>query len=309
MLRQARAPADILERSYRLQTTGDPLPSVVIAAHNEEAVLGACLHALLEQGVGPGEIVVVANGCTDATAAVARRHGVVVVDRPEPGKAGALNAGDRVAQGFPRVYLDADIVVPDSGVAAVAAALGDGVLAAVPARVLGTARSSWPVRAYFAVNQRLPVFRDGLFGRGMIVLSAQGRARFEQFPELVADDLFLDAQFASSEKREQPGVVVEVAAPRTTRDLVRRLIRVRRGNSQLREAAAAGEITAHVRPSDRWAWLRDVVAPHPGLWLAAVPYVAITAAAALGARRSARSHDWGRDESTRVAAPTQQERP
>lgn len=278
------------------------MPSVVIAAHNEESVLGACLDALLAQPVDPGEVVVVANGCTDATAEVARQRGVVVIDRPEPGKAGALNAGDRAARGFPRIYLDADILVPPGGVAGVLGALDGGTLAAVPARTLGTDGSTWPVRAYFAVNERLPVFRDGLFGRGMIALSAEGRARFDAFPELVADDLFLDAQFASAHKREQPDVVVTVAAPRTTRDLVRRLIRVRRGNAQLRAAAAAGTVQAHVRPSDRWAWLREVVAPHPRLWPAAVPYVTITAAAALGARRFARSTDWGRDDSTRVAA-------
>ncbi len=283
------------------------MPSVVIAAHNEETVLGGCLDALLAQGVPAGAVVVVANGCTDATVDVAQQRGVGVIDRPEPGKAAALNAGDRAAQGFPRIYLDADIIVPPRGVAGVLSALDDGVLAAVPGRALDVEASTWPVKAYFSINERLPVFRDGLFGRGMIALSAAGRARFDTFPALVADDLFLDAQFASAEKHEQADVLVTVAAPRTTRDLVRRLVRVRRGNGQLRAAAAAGEVQAQVRPSDRWAWLREVVAPHPRLWFAAVPYVAITAAAAFGARRSARSQDWGRDDSTRITAPPARE--
>ena len=56
------------------------------------------------------------------------------------------------------------------------------------------------MRQYFAISSRLPVYRDGLFGRGMIAVSEQGRARFDQFPDLVADDLFLDSQFATAEK-------------------------------------------------------------------------------------------------------------
>jgi glycosyltransferase involved in cell wall biosynthesis len=275
------------------------MPSVVIAAHNEEAVLGDCLASLMRAGLAGDDIVVVANGCSDRTADVAREHGVLVVDRPEPGKAAALNAADAVASGFPRVYLDADIVVPPDAFRAVMAAFDSGVLAAVPRRRLDVAGRPWPVRAYFAINDRLPVFRDGLFGRGMIALSAEGRSRFTTFPELVADDLFLDSQFSSAEKREVDGAVVVVATPFTTRDLVRRLVRVRRGNGQLRSVAADGGVDATVRPSDRWAWLR-VVAPHPALWLAGVPYVAITVFAALAARRAPGADAWGRDETTRT---------
>ena len=48
--------------------------SVVIPASNEAGRIGACLHALLAQeGVAePVEVIVVANGCRDDTAAVAR---------------------------------------------------------------------------------------------------------------------------------------------------------------------------------------------------------------------------------------------
>jgi hypothetical protein len=64
-----------------------------------------------------------------------------------------------------------------------------------------------------------------------------------------------------------------------TSDLLARLVRVRRGNAQLRAAAASGEVAITVRPSDRWAWLRDVVVQNPWLAPAAVPYVVITAIA------------------------------
>jgi glycosyltransferase involved in cell wall biosynthesis len=283
------------------------MTSVVIAAHNEETVIGACLDALLQQVALSDslEIVVSANACTDATVEIARAQQVTVVDRPQPGKAAALNAGELVAHGFPRIYLDADIVAPVNAIADLTSALDrtPGTLAAVPRRRLNTVGRPWLVRAYFSINERLPAFTDGLFGRGMIALSAEGRARFETFPEMVADDLFLDSLFLADEKVTVPGVEVVVEAPFTVGDLMRRLVRVRRGNSQMRDAARSGEIDLSVRRSDKHAWLR-VVGREPRLFLAAVPYVAITVIAARRARQTASSLDWGRDETTRVRPAT-----
>lgn len=280
--------------------------SVVIAAHNEEYVIDATLAALLAQAdEQPMEIVVSANGCTDATASVAGRPGVTVIDRAEPGKAGALNAADQIATGFPRIYLDADIVVPDGGIAAIVDLLDsdEQILAVAPRRKMNTVKRPWPVRGYFAINERLPVFRNSLFGRGMIAVSERGRARFDAFPTLIADDLFLDGQFDDSEKRQAGMVEVVVEAPYSTSDLVRRLVRVRRGAAQIRGLAATGEIAARIRPVDRWAWLRDVVWREPRLLGAAVPYLAITVLAAVLARRPAKAgQEWGRDESTRGPA-------
>lgn len=281
-----------------------PLPSFVIAAHDEEKVIGACLTALIAQGVPPTRIVVVPNGCSDRTADVASGYGVVVVDRPEPGKAGALNAGDDVAPAGPRVYLDADIVAPPGAVAALTARLGaaPAVHAVVPGRRLETAGRPLAVRAYSAISERLPAFRTGLFGRGMIMLSEEGRARFDAFPAMVADDLFLDSQFAPTEKASVEAVVVSVEAPFTTRELLNRLVRVRRGNAQMRAAAAAGEIDLDVRPADRWAWLK-VALRRPWLLPAAAGYLAITVTAARRARRSASTAiGWGRDSGSRERA-------
>lgn len=278
------------------------MTSVIIAAHNEEGVIRACLDALsLQTGIdGPLDVVVSANACTDATVDIARASGATVVDRPLSGKAAALNAGEHVAHGFPRIYLDADIVVPPNAIAELVAVLArpGGVLAAVPRRRLNTRGRPWLVRAYSSINERLPAFTDGLFGRGMIALSSEGRARFELFPEMVADDLFLDSLFSVDEKVTVPTVEVVVEAPFTTGDLMRRLVRVRRGNIQMREAARSGEVELSVRTSDKRAWLR-VVAREPRLIVAAIPYVAITLVASRRARRTASTVEWGRDESTR----------
>jgi glycosyltransferase involved in cell wall biosynthesis len=278
------------------------MTSIVIAAHNEAAVIGRCLDALLADAApGEFEVTVVANGCTDDTAAAARRPGVRVLDLEVAGKANALNEGDAVAAGFPRIYLDADIVLTTAAVRSLTAVLDDGALAATVGRQLDLTGRPLLVRSYFAVHGRLPVFRDGLFRRGVVALSEAGRGRFDRFPELVADDLFLDSQFTPAEKRHVPSFSARVATPRRTPDLVRRLVRVRGGNAAMRTASANGEIKAPVRSAARLSWLRDVVLPKPWLAPAAVGYVGITVWAALAARRAGDGGAaWGRDESSRT---------
>ena len=284
------------------------MTSIVIAAHNEAAVIGRCLDTLLA-GTEPGEfdVIVVANGCTDATAQVAAaRPGVSVLDLPEPGKVPALNAGDVLAEGFPRIYLDADILISADGARALRDALcavsdpaAVPLLAVTARRELDLSHSPLLVRAYYAINSRLPTFQNALFGRGVVALSAEGRARFGRFPDVVADDLFLDCLFSAAEKREVESVSSRVAAPRRTAALVRRLVRVRRGNAGLRaQAAAAG---ARVRGAARTSWLRDVALRDPVLLPAAACYAGITLLAAGLARLPAQpAGAWGLDSSSRV---------
>jgi glycosyltransferase involved in cell wall biosynthesis len=277
--------------------------TIIIAAHNEESVLGGCLEALDRgRARAPFEVIVSANGCTDATAQIASERGATVIDRAEPGKASALNAAEQTAPSHPHIFLDADITVPSHAVDALVRALDatSGRLAAVPRRRVLVEGRSWPVKCFYAINTRLPVYKTGLLGRGMIAVSEEGRRRFDRFPTMIADDLFLDSQFRDDEKIEVPEVEVTVEAPYTTRDLLKRLVRVRRGNAAMRAAAANGVVDSSVRDADRWAWFRGVVLPEPRLVFAAVPYLAITVVAALLARRAPRSQaSWGRDESTR----------
>lgn len=156
------------------------------------------------------------------------------------------------------------------------------------------------VRAFYAINSRLPVYRDGLFGRGVIALAEQGRARFTQFPNMVADDLFLDSLFAATEKCQVDQVTATICTPRTTRDLLRRLIRVRAGNAAMRAAAGSANAPATVRRAARLSWLADVVLPRPWLLPAALCYVTLTLVASHLARQvNDAPTSWGRDESSR----------
>ncbi|TFD72087.1 glycosyltransferase family 2 protein [Cryobacterium gelidum] len=67
--------------------------TVLIPAYNEEASLSATLSSLLSQSHRPERVIVVADNCTDGTAAVARSHGVEVFESVgnTKKKAGALN--------------------------------------------------------------------------------------------------------------------------------------------------------------------------------------------------------------------------
>ncbi len=285
--------------------------TVVIAAHNEGPVIGACLDALLlDADVGEFEVVVAANGCTDDTALAAARDGVTVIELAEAGKAAALNAAEQVASRYPRIYLDADVRLSTRSVRAlrdaVSALPGEAprALAAMARRDLQLRGRPMTIRAYFAINRHHPAYTGSLFGRGAVALSAEGRARFGPFPLMQADDLFLDSLFSPAEKAEVPQAVSTVATPWRTRDLVRRLERVRRANRQLREAVRAGAGPApgaFIGRSDRWAWLREVVVPRPWLAPAAVVYLGVTLVAEMRAARQPDLLGWGHDQSTRSA--------
>ncbi len=105
----------------RPHTTADVTPSasVVIAAHEEEASIGARVDNLLAVDYPPErlEIVIASDGSTDRTVAEARRDDprVRVLDLPRTGKASALNAAVAASTGEVLVFSDANTAyAPDA---------------------------------------------------------------------------------------------------------------------------------------------------------------------------------------------------
>lgn len=86
--------------------------SVVIPSFNDAAMLRTCLLALAAQTRRADEIVVVDNGSTDDTAAVATAAGARVVTEPRRGVWPATIAGFDAATGAIVARIDADSVPP-----------------------------------------------------------------------------------------------------------------------------------------------------------------------------------------------------
>ncbi|HEY5438633.1 MAG TPA: glycosyltransferase [Acidimicrobiales bacterium] len=98
---------------------------IVVPAHNEEKLLASCLGALKnaakQGGVPPVRVLVVADSCADATADVARQHGVDVVEVNVRSAGGAraegfkslLESGEVDVEDLWLATTDADSVVPD----------------------------------------------------------------------------------------------------------------------------------------------------------------------------------------------------
>ncbi|WP_157749167.1 glycosyltransferase family 2 protein [Jatrophihabitans sp. GAS493] len=272
------------------------MTSVIVPAHDEAKVILRLLDgALADAAPDEFDVVVVCNGCTDDTAALARsRPGVRVVEIDAASKVAALNVGDRHARDFPRIYLDADIELSTQSLRLVRDALAEAP-AAAPMPVVDTRGGSPLVRGYFAIWSRLGYTTSHVLGSGVYGLSESGRERFGEFPDLISDDGFVYCQFAPSERHNPPGASFTIRAPRTVATLVKRRVRIIAGNIELERKT--GLQPQHDGPG----WL-SVVWHNPRLAFAAPFFVGVNTYASLAARRRARAGTagpWSRDLSTR----------
>ncbi len=114
-----------------------PRLAVLVPAHDEEAALPACLASLAAAAFVPRpEVVVIADNCSDRTAAVARAAGVSVLVRDDPrrGKGYALEFAVEALAARRRppdavLFIDADSTVSRDIYTAIAARLAGGARA------------------------------------------------------------------------------------------------------------------------------------------------------------------------------------
>jgi glycosyltransferase involved in cell wall biosynthesis len=278
---------------------GSPI-SVVIPAHNEEAVIGRCLRALLA-GAAPGEleVVVVCNGCQDRTANVARQEApeATVLELPQASKVAALNAGDEHAHFFPRFYVDADVELPLGSLRRTEEVLSRaGVLCAAPRPVFDLDSRPWAVRAFYNVWQKIPYITEGLVGSGVYALSEEGRRRFSAFPQLTNDDQFVSQLFAPSERISVPDANFVVHPPLRLAGLLAMRTRAYRGNIEL----ARSGLAQYAPPrSGAGIALRQALRPQSAPAVGA--YLAVNLVARLQARARPQGK-WERDDSARSHA-------
>jgi len=261
-----------------------PSFTTIIPAHNEGNVIERCLLALYRDA--PAEhsmqVIIAANGCTDNTAALARKAApqAQVIELEEGSKPNAMNAGRAIATHPICVFLDADVQISYGSLAALARALEEpGVMVASPALRMDLSRSNPLVKCYYRVWLNLPYVTDRMVGSGCFGLSEQASMALGDFPAIIGDDIWVRSKFGFSERRnisrDEDGepVFFLVSPPRTLRDQIRVEARRRAGNRQV-DALLAKEISqANHRNTHGWRDIARAVGKG-ATWVDALVYVA-----------------------------------
>ena len=214
--------------------------SVVIPVKDDAPALSRCLGALASQSRAPDEVVVVDNGSSDDSAALARAAGARVVPCPTPGIPAAAATGYDAATGSIVLRLDADSLPGPDWVAAYAVAFRDRpdvaaftggarfhdgpVLLRTP---LASAYLIGYALAGFAALGHLPLFGSNMGFRREAWLRVRGRVH--RLDAEVHDDL--DLAFHLGERRRirfLPGAALGISM-RPFHDVRAFRIRVRRG--------------------------------------------------------------------------------
>jgi CDP-glycerol glycerophosphotransferase len=121
---KARSAAGQVRRRVRNRREARELPvlSAVVPAYNVRAYIGECLDSLLDSTLRALEVIVVDDGSTDDTLAIARRyaakdHRVKVFTQTNSGQGIARNVGVDHARGRFLTFIDADDTVPPQALA------------------------------------------------------------------------------------------------------------------------------------------------------------------------------------------------
>ncbi|GAA4750613.1 glycosyltransferase family A protein [Amnibacterium soli] len=181
--------------------------SVVIPVRNDAEPLARCFRALAAQTVPPDEVVVVDNGSTDDSAAVAGRAGARVVVEHEQGIGAAASRGYDAATGDLILRLDTDSVPPPMWIARIVQAFeadaglgalsGPGAFLGMP-RPLGRLATAGYMGIYFTVLGAI-IGRAPLFGSNLAMRRAAWQAvsaEVHRHDTGVHDDLDLSLHLA-----------------------------------------------------------------------------------------------------------------
>jgi cellulose synthase/poly-beta-1,6-N-acetylglucosamine synthase-like glycosyltransferase len=222
-----------------------PTLSVIVPAYNEEKVVARAIEALLEADYPSKEIIVVDDGSTDRTLAIASSYkGVKVLHKPNGGKYSALNFGLRFARGEIVVTVDADSIVGRDALKEIVKRFRDPKVAAVCGNIKVLNRVNWLTRCQaLEYVTSINIFRRALdvFGAVTVVPGALGAFRRGV---LEAGGLYdrdtLAEDFDVTVKTLKSGSIVQASsyavayteAPQTLKDLYRQRMRWYRGNFQ-----------------------------------------------------------------------------
>ncbi len=199
--------------------------TILIPAYNESAVIGrTLLHLSRGLPLSRWRIVVIANGCSDATAAKARSvlPRAIVLETDKPGKCGALNLGyQSAAPERPVIFLDADLDVTSEALNALLAPIECGRAQATCGQMdVHAAEASPLVRTYYKGWRMNPYFDQGKFG-GLFALSAKAARSVFPLPDIIADDEFIRRSLPPEQIKFVPDARFIARAPLTLSSLFR----------------------------------------------------------------------------------------
>jgi 4,4'-diaponeurosporenoate glycosyltransferase len=146
--------------------------SIIIPARNEEQNLPVLLRSISAQSVKPAEVIVVDDGSTDRTAAVAREFGATVfTSQPLPvgwrGKTWACHQGAQTVTGELLLFLDADTWFEPDGLGKILAAYDGGAFSVGPYHAVREPYEQ--LSLFFNINMTAGTVPDGLFGQMLLV--------------------------------------------------------------------------------------------------------------------------------------------
>lgn len=125
--------------------------SIVIPAHNEEAVIGRCLESLeaMDYARERYEVIVVDDASTDRTAEIARSHAARVITQDCSSIAEVRNLGVRHSSGEIVAHLDADMVVDPRWLSRAEEHFADGLTGALYFKEDVPAEAPWIARIWY----------------------------------------------------------------------------------------------------------------------------------------------------------------
>ena len=214
-----------------------PLVSVLVPAHDEEAAIADTVRSALASDYPALELIVVDDGSRDATAelALAAAAGdprLRLVRQPNRGKAAALNNALALAQGTIVVTIDADTSVDPAAIGRLVRHFGDPHVGAVAGNVKVANRDRWITRwqaLEYVTSQNLEKRAFDLLNCITVVPGALGSWRTAVLREvggLTPDTVAEDADLTIAVRRRgwkiryDDGAIGWTQAPEDARTLV-----------------------------------------------------------------------------------------
>lgn len=211
--------------------------SIIIPAHNERECISPLLEELvrLQDLYKSVEVIVVCNGCSDDSAVYIAKHfpSINVLETTVASKVNALNIGDAEAQHFPRLYIDADVMISAQDIAVLCTEMHRSkALAASPQIHFNTKGASCVVKAYYRSAIWSDYNQQDLLSN-VIALTQSGHERLGKFPDVMADDEYLRRLFCREERLLAKNCSYQFYTPKNLLGLIKILTRARLGNLHL----------------------------------------------------------------------------